>query len=147
MWEFFQPSPFCFIQPLFQSIHNDLVHGFGLSVSPRVGRSGISVGDPKLVAILPEVLAIKLQTVVRDECVWNFEACNNIFPNEFLDVHVLDVGQRFSFHPFGEVIGSNNYVSLIPHSFGEKTDNIKTPLSKRPRAGEGFKDSSGLVDI
>ena len=78
---------------------------------------------------------------------WSFEACNNIFPNEFLGVHIPDVGQRFSLHPFGEIIGSNDYISLISCSFGERTDNIKTPLSKRPKAGEWVKDSSGLVDI
>ena len=50
-------------------------------------------------------------------------------------------------HDFGEVIGSNYYVSLIPCSFGERTDNIKTLLSERPGAGEGVEDPSGLVDI
>ena len=69
------------------------------------------------------------------------------FPNEFLGIHVPDVGQRFSLHPFGEIISSDYYVSLIPCCFGERTDNIKTPLSKRPGAGERVKDSSGLVDI
>ena len=69
------------------------------------------------------------------------------FPNEFLGIHVPDVGQRFSLHPFGEVISFDYYVSLIPCCFGERIDNIKTPLSKQPGAGEGVKDSSGLVDI
>ena len=122
-------------------------HGFGLSVSLGVGRSGIPVGDPKLAAILPEVLAIKLKTVVRDECVWGSEACNNVFPNEFLGIHIPDVGQRFNLHPLGEIISSDYYVSLISCRFGERTDNIKTPLSKRPGARERVKDSFGLVDI
>ena len=147
MWEPFHPSPLCLIQPLFQSAHYDLVHGLGLSIFLGVGRSGIPVSDPKLAAILSEILAIKLETVVQDECVWSSEVCNNVFPNEFLGIHVPDVGQRFSLHPFGEVISSNYYVSIIPYSFGERTDNIKTPLSKRPGAGERVKDSSGLVDI
>ena len=63
-----------------------------MSISLEVGGSGIPVSDPKLVAILPEVLAIKLETVVRDECVWSSEAGNNVFPDEFLGIHVLDVG-------------------------------------------------------
>ena len=147
MWEPFHPSPLCLLQPLFQSTHYDFVHGLGLSISLRLGRSGIPVNDPKLVAVLPEVLAIKLKTVVRDECVWSSEASNDVYPNEFLGIHVPDVGQRFSFHPFGEVVSSNYYVSLIPYSFGERTDNIKTPLSKRLGTGEGVENSSGLVDI
>ena len=147
MWELFHPSPLCLIQPLFQSIHYDLVHGLGLSISLGVGGSGVSVSDPKLAAILPEVLAIKLETVVRDECVWSSEAGNNVLPDEFLGIHVPNVGQRFSLHPFSEVISSNDYVSLVPCSFGERTDDIKTPLSERPGAGEGVEDPSGLVDI
>ena len=118
-----------------------------MSISLGVGRSGIPINDPKLAAVLPKVLTIKLETVVRDECVWSSEACNNVFPNEFLGIHIPDVGQRFSLHPFGEIISSDYHVSLIPCCFGERTDNIKTPLSKRPGAGEGVKESSELVDI
>ena len=75
------------------------------------------------------------------------EARNDVFPNEFLGIHVSDVGQRFSLYPFGEIIGADYYVPLISCYFRERTDNIKTPLSKQLRAGEGVKDSSRLVDI
>ena len=105
------------------------------------------VNDPKLAAILPKVLAVELETVVRNECAWSSEACNNVLLDEFLGIHVPNVGQRFSLHPFGEVIGSDYYVSLVPRSFGERTDNIKTPLYKRPGAREGVEDPSGLVDV
>ena len=112
-----------------------------------MGRSGISVCDPKVTAEFLEVFTIKLETIVRDEGVRGSKACNDVFPNEFLGIHIPDVGQRFSLHPLGEIISSDYYVSLIPCCFGERTDNIKTPLSKRPGAGEGLKDSSRLVDI
>ena len=69
------------------------------------------------------------------------------FPNEFLGIHVPDVGQRFSLYPLGEIVGADYYVSPIPYCFRERTDNIKTPLSKQLRAGEGVKDSFRLVDI
>ena len=147
MWELFHPSPLCLIQPLFQSTHYDFVHGLGLPISLGVGRSGISVDDAKLVAVFPEVLTIKLKTVVRDEGVRSSEVRNNVFPNEFLGIHIPDVGQRFRLYPLGEIVGTDYYVSLIPCCFRERTDNIKTPLSKRPGAGEGVKDSSWLVNI
>ena len=147
MRELFHPSPLCIIQSLFQTAYYDFVHSLGLPVSLGVGRSGISVGDAKLVTIFPEVLTIKLKTVVRDESVRSSEARNNVFPNEFLGIHVPDVGQRFSLYPLGEIVGVDYYVSLIPCCFREGTDDIKTPLSKRPRAREGVKDSSRLVDI
>ena len=147
MRELFHPSPLCIIQSLFQTAHYDFVQGLGLPISLGVGRSGISVGDAKLVAVFSEVLTIKLKTVDRDEGVRSSEARNNVFPNEFLGIHILDVGQRFSPYPLGEIVGADYYVSLIPCCFRERTDNIKTPLCKRPRAGEGVKDSSRLVDI
>ena len=147
MRELFHPSPLCIIQSLFQTAHYDFVHGLGLPIFLGVGRSGISVCDAKLVAVFPEVLTIKLKTVVRDEGVRSSEARNNVFPNEFLSIHVPDVGQRFSLYPLDEIVGADYYVSLIPCYFRERTNNIKTPLSKWPRAGEGVKDSSRLVDI
>ena len=116
-----------------------------MPISLGVGRSGISVGDAKFVAVFPKVLTIKLKTIVRDEGVRSSEVRNNVFLNEFLGIHVPDAGQRFSLYPLGEIVGADYYVSLIP--FRKRTDNIKTPLSKRPRAGVGVKDSSRLVDI
>ena len=84
---------------------------FGLPVSLGVGRSGISVCDPKVAAVFPEVLTIKLKTIVRDNGVRSSETRNDVFPNEFLGIHVPDVGQRFSLYPFGEIIGADYYTT------------------------------------
>ena len=147
MRELFHPSPLCIIQSLFQPTHYDFVHGLGLPISLGVGRSGISVCDSEFATIFPEVLTIKLKIVVRDKSMRSSEARNNVFPNEFLSIHVPNVGQRFSFYPFGEIIGADYNVPLIPCCFKERIDNIKTPLSKRPGAEEGVEDSPRLVDI
>ena len=117
MWLFFHQSPICIIQPLLHPAHYDFVHSLHLLVSLEVGRSGILVCDPKVVAVFPEAFTIKLETVVRDEGVRGSEAHNDIFPNEFLGIHVPNVGQRFSLYPFGEIIGADYYVSLIPYCF------------------------------
>ena len=85
--------------------------------------------------------------IVGNECTWSSETGDNVLPDEFLGIHVPNVGQRFNLHPFSEVIGSDYYVSLVPCSFGERSDNIKTPLCERPGAREGVEDPSGLVDI
>ena len=119
MGEFFYPSPLCLVQSLLQSVHYDLVHGFDLPISLRVGGGGISVDDSKLVAILPEVFTVELQTIVGNECTRSPEAGDDILPDEFLGVHVPNVGQGFSFHPFGEVISSDYYVSFVPRGLGE----------------------------
>ena len=109
MRELFHLSPLCIIQSLFQSAHYDFVHGLGLPVSLGVGRSGISVCDPKVATVLPKVFTIKLKTVVRDEGVRSSEARNDVFPNEFFSIHVPNIGQRFSLYPFDEIIGADYY--------------------------------------
>ena len=118
-----------------------------MPISLGVGGGGISVSDPKLAAILPKVLTVELKTIVGNECTWNSEAGDDVPLDEFLGIHVPNVGQRFSLHLFSEVISSDYYVSLVPRSFGERSDNIKTPLRERPRAREGVENPSGLVDI
>ena len=147
MGEFFYPSPLCLVQSFLQSVHYDLVHGFDLPISLRVGGGGISVNDSKLAAILPKVLIVELKPIVGNECTWGSEAGDDVLPDEFLGVHVSNVGQGFSFHPFSEVISSDYYVSLVPRSFGERSDNIKAPLCERPWAREGVENPSRLVDI
>lgn len=106
-------------------------------------RGGISINDPEFTAILPKILAVKLKTIVGNECSRSSEAGDNVLPDEFLGVHVPDVGQRFSLHPFSEVIGSDYYVSLVPRSLGERPDNIKTPLRERPWTGEWVENPFG----
>ena len=135
MRELFHPSPLCIIQSLFQTAYYDFIHGLSLPISLGVGKSGISVGDAKLDAVFPEVLTIKLKTVVRDEGVRSSETRNYVFPNEFLGIDVPDVGQRFSLYPFCEIIGADYYVPLIPCCFRERADNIKTPLSQGMERG------------
>ena len=92
MRELFYPSPLCLIQSFLQSVHYDLIHGLDLPISLGVGGGGILVNDPKLAAILFKVLAVKLETVVRNECVWSSEAGNNVLPDEFLGIRVPNVG-------------------------------------------------------
>ena len=70
-------------------------------------------------AILPKVLTVELQTIVGNECARSPEAGDDVLPDEFLGVHVRNVGQGFSFHPFSEVISSDYYVSLVPRGLGE----------------------------
>src|SRR6266702_1656210 len=119
MREFFYPSPLRLVQPLLQSVHYDLVHGFDLSISLRVGGGGISVDDSKLAAILPKVFTVELQTIVGNECTRSPEAGDDILPDEFLGIHVPNIGQWFRLHPFSEVVRSDYYVSLVPCGLGE----------------------------
>ena len=34
----------------------------------------------------------------------DLETCDNMFPNKFLGIHILDVCQGLYFNPFGEVV-------------------------------------------
>ena len=77
----------------------------------------------------------------------DFESSNDISPNEFLCIHVPDVGQGLDFDPFGEIVYADHQVSFISCCFKERAYDIQAPLSERPRTGEGIKDPSRLVDI
>ena len=98
-------------------------------------------------AILPKVLTVELQTIVGNEYARSPEASDDVLPDKFLGVHVPNIGQGFSFHPFSEVISSNYYISLVPRGFGEGFDQIKAPLRERPWTREGVENPSGLVNI
>ena len=105
MWQLFHPSSLRIIQSLLQPIDYDLIYSLGLPISLRVGRSGISVRNSqvatvslkgltiKLEAIVQdEGLTIKLEAIVQDEGMRDSESSNNVPPDEFLCIHVPDVG-------------------------------------------------------
>ena len=73
------------------------------------------------------------------------ESSNDVPPDEFLCIHVPDVGQGLSLDPFGEVVCADHQVSFVSYCFRERAHNIQAPLGERPRIGEGIKDPSRLV--
>ena len=147
MQQLFHPSSLGVIQSLLKLIKYDLVDSLDLLISLRIGQSGISVRNSKVAAVFPEGHTIKLKVVVRDVGMRNSEAWNDVSSDEFLCIHVPDVGQRLSFDPFGEIICADHQVLLVSCCFQEGADNIQTSLSERPRTRKGVKDSSRLVDI
>ena len=70
--------------------------------------------------IFPKDFNVKLKFVVRDECVRDSKSSDNIFPKEFLGVHILDICQWFNFNPFGEVICADQHRLLISRCLGGK---------------------------
>ena len=104
MWLFLHLSSLCIVQPLFKSVHYNLVDSFSLPISLLIGWSGISILYPKIITVLPESFAIKLKAIVRDESMGNPESSNDILPEKPLDIHISDISQRFSFDPFGEIV-------------------------------------------
>ena len=107
MWQLFHPSSFRIIQSLFQPIDYDLINSLGLSIPLGVGRSGISVCNSEVTTVSPEGFAIKLKAVIRDEGMRDSKSSNDVLPDEFLCIHVLDVGQGLGFDPFGEIVCAN----------------------------------------
>ena len=51
-----------------------------------------------------ERFAIKLKAIVRNEGTRDPELCDNVFPNKFLSIHILDICQGLSFNPLSEVV-------------------------------------------
>ena len=58
------PSSFGVIQPLFKSVHDDLVNSLGLPISLRISWSGISVLYTQVGIVLSESFAVKLKTII-----------------------------------------------------------------------------------
>ena len=135
-------SPLCVIQPLFKPTNYDLVDNFSLPVPLWICWGGISVCYTQITTIPSKGLAIKLQSIIRDECMRDSKTSDNILPNKFLSIRISDICQNFSFNPLGKVICTNQQISFIPCRFRERTYNVQSPLSKRPRAGQWVKDSS-----
>ena len=74
-----------------------------------------------------------LGSAPRDEGMRDPKLGDNVFPEKFLSVHVFDVCQRFSFDPLGKIVYTDQQISLVTCCFGKGTNNIQTPLCKRPR--------------
>ena len=143
MWQLFHPSSLRIVQSLLQPIDYDLIYNLGLPVPLRVGRSGISVRNSQVIAVTPKGLTIKLKVIVRDEGMRNSESSNDVPPDEFLCIHVPDVGQGLGFDPFGEVVYADHQVSFVSCCFREMAHNIQAPLSEQLRIGEGLRTPPG----
>ena len=98
------PSSLHIIQPFFQPIDNDLINSLSLSISLRVGRSGILVCNSQIITVSPKGIAIKLKAIIRDEGMRDSKSSNDVLPDKFLCIHIRDVGQGLSFNLFGEIV-------------------------------------------
>ena len=102
--QLFYPFSLCIIQPLFESIHYDLIDNLGLSIPLWISRGGIPIRNAQVTTVPFESIAIKLKTIVRYEGIRDPKLGDNIFPNKSLGIHVPNICQWFSFNPLGEVI-------------------------------------------
>ena len=60
---------------------------------------------------------------------------------------IMTIPLRFSFDPLGKIICADEQILFVSQCFRERTYNIQTPLSKRPRAGKRIKNSPRLVNV
>ena len=91
--------------------------------------------DFEFQAKIPEGNAIKLQTIVGYDCLRDSKPTNDVLPNEFRDIFVLDISIRFYFYPFTEVICGNEQEFHLGSCDGQGSHYVHPPLCKRPRAG------------
>ena len=64
MWQLFHPPSFSVVQPLFKSIHDDLVNRLSLFISLQTGQSRISILYTQIRTVFPESFAVKLEAIV-----------------------------------------------------------------------------------
>jgi hypothetical protein len=59
-------------------------------------------------AVLPEILAIKLLSIVDYELSGHAESANDLLPKEFPDSDWSDGSDRSRFNPLGEILNRNH---------------------------------------
>ena len=91
MWQLFHPFPLRVVQPFLESTHYDLINSLGLSIPPWVNRSGIPIHNSQVITIPSKGFAIKLKSIVQDECIRDPKLSDNVFANKSLGIHVFDI--------------------------------------------------------
>ena len=87
--------------------------------------------DPQLLAEIFECVIVKLLSIVRDEDLGDFEAANDAFPNEALNIFLYDSGQWFCLNPFGEVVDPYDEELELSYGDGEGSNYVQSPLGER----------------
>ena len=118
------PFALNFLQSLLQSIYNNFICGFHLAIALRVGWGGVSVLYAQITTISLEGPTIKLKHIIRDDSVRDPESFHDILPYKSLHILILDICKRLDLYPFGEVISSDEKISLIPYSLTKWAINI-----------------------
>ena len=120
MQQLFHPFSLCIIQPLLESTHYDLVNNLGLSIPMEISWGRISIRNSQVTTVSLERFAVKLKVIVRDKRIKDPKPCDNVFPNEFLGIHVPNIYQWLSFNLFSEVFRADQQISLVPCCLGKK---------------------------
>ena len=68
----------------------------------------IVIPNPQILTEIPELVAVKLSSVVRNNHPRDPESTNNISLDKVLYFGFCDYCQRFCFHPLHEIINSDN---------------------------------------
>ena len=124
MRQLFHPFFLHIIQLLLESIHYNLVNSLDLSIPLGISWGRISIHNSQVTTVSLERFAVKLKVIVRDKCTKDPKPCDNVFPNEFLGIHVPNIYQWLSFNLFSEVFRADQQISLVPCCLGKRTNNI-----------------------
>ena len=103
--------------------------------------------DSKLFIKIPERCVIKLSSIVRHQYPWYPKFAHNAFPDEVLDVLLCKFHQRFSFHPFGEVINPYHQKLHLSGPSRKKTQNVQPHYAKGHGAIIGVRYSEGCLGM
>ena len=135
VWEPFHPFSLRIIQSLLKSTHYNLLTV--LACSFPCGYAGV-----KYLFVMPRSQQYLLKAFLSNCSPLSEMRVRGIlnrttifFPSKSLCIRIPDICQWFSFNPFNEVIYADQQISFIPCYLRERTYNVQTPLSKRPRAG------------
>ena len=101
-----------------------LVGRLGLAVGLRVSNSSELSLAAQVVEIVREPTGVELPAVMKDDGTRDAEAGYDVLPNEPSHFSGGYRGYSLSLYPFGEVVDDHKKVLTLPHSLGERADDI-----------------------
>ena len=104
------------------------------SIALGIAWCGIQIVYFEFRAEISEGNAIKLRTVVGYDCLRDSKPANDVLPNEFRDIFVLDASIHLCFYPITEVIRGNEHEFLLGNYDGQGSHYVHSPLREQPRA-------------
>ena len=104
------------------------------SIALGIAWCGVQIFYFEFRAEISEGNAIKLRTVVGYDCLRDSKPANDVLPNEFRDIFVLDASIHLCFYPITEVIRGNEHEFLLGSYDGQGSHYVHSPLRKQPRA-------------
>jgi len=107
-----------------------LVGRLGLAIRLRVSNGGEPSLAAQVTEIVGEFIDVELSAVIEDDGTGNAEASDDVSPNKPSYFSGGYRGYGLDLYPLGEVVHSHKEVLALPHSPGERAEDVCSPSNE-----------------